>query len=90
MTSREVPKQMTRAENSTYVIEKLRNLGFAPNPSSRLMRMHRVLQQGDHEFGTREFWIALESDRDMVQVGFALKQLEADGGNRAFLRLYCR
>jgi hypothetical protein len=84
MTSHEVPKQLTRAENAAYVIETLRKLGFALNPSSRLMRMHRVLQQGKTEFGTRDFWIALESDRDMVQLGFALRELQADGGNLAF------
>ena len=80
-------KPTTRAENSTYVIETLRRLGFELPPKSRLMRMHQVLQQGNHEFGTEEFWISLESDRDMVQIGFALHQLEADRDNPAFLKI---
>jgi hypothetical protein len=51
------------------------------------MRMHRALEEGYHEFGTPKFWIALESDRDMVQIGFALKELESDAKNAAFVSI---
>lgn len=90
MVSGITEKPTTRAENSTYVIETLRRLGFELHPDSRLMRMHQVLQQGYHEFGTPEYWISLESDRDMVQIGFALHQLEADRDNPAFLNVIKR
>ena len=60
MTDQEKPKRLSRTENAAYVIEQLRNLGFDPNPSSRLMQMYRVWERGPHAFGTADFWIALE------------------------------
>lgn len=90
MSGTESKKPLSRIENAAFVIEQLRNLGFDPNPSSRLMRMHEVWKRGPHEFGTPDFWIALESDRDMVQLGFVFEQLEADVDDTAFLQVVTR
>jgi hypothetical protein len=73
-----------RIENAAYVIAQLCKLGFEPKPGSRFMRMHKVWENRSHEFGTPDFWIALESDRDMVQLGFILEQLGSDSENAAF------
>lgn len=83
-------KPLSRAENAAYVIEQLRELGFEANPGSRLMRMHKVWQRGPHKFGTPDFWIALESDRDMLQLGFVLEQLGAYGDKTAFVEVVRR
>lgn len=87
MTDEPKPTRLSRTENATYVIEQLRSLGFDPNPSSRLMQMYRVWERGPHAFGTADFWIALESDRDMVQLGFIFEQLGVHATNPKFLRV---
>ena len=37
--------------------------------------MHDLLQDAAHEYDTPEFWIALESLRDLVELGFIFEQL---------------
>ena len=75
---------MTRAENASNVINRLKKLGLQPPQNSRLMLMNQVLQAGHHEFGTPECWIALESDRDMIQLGFIFDELESHSASPAF------
>lgn len=77
--------RLSRIENAAYVIDQLRALGFDPNPSSRLIRMRKVWERGPHSFGTPDFWIALESDRDMVQLGFIFEQLGVHAKHAKFL-----
>ena len=68
--------QRTRAENASFVVAAVRELGIEPHPQSRLMQMHRVLtkateiiQPDDPDFDT-----ALEAERDMQLLGFVFDQ----------------
>lgn len=68
-----------RLETAEFVITTIRALGFDPHPSSRLMKMHKVLteQSGVISPEHPEFRIALEADRDMVQLEFIFEQEHA-------------
>ncbi|MEZ6081716.1 MAG: hypothetical protein R3C56_40405 [Pirellulaceae bacterium] len=67
----------TRGENASYVIEQVRALGLNPHPTSRLMRMHEVLNSGFIPFDDPRFSTALEAVRDLQQLGFVFDQLQA-------------
>jgi hypothetical protein len=78
----------TRTENATWVIERLRDLDFDPNASSRLMKMQRVLSRGLVPFEDPDFFTALEAEHDMQQLAFILDRLIAhrdDAGFRALV-----
>lgn len=67
----------TRASNTAYVIDQVRELGLSPHPTSRLMQMHRVLSRGHVPYEDPEFSTALEAERDMVLLGFIFDQVQA-------------
>lgn len=71
----ELPKRPSGAENSTFVINWLKEHGFALKPGCRLRQMDDLLQNGHYDYGTPNFWIALESLRDLVELGFIFEQL---------------
>ncbi|MBX3452466.1 MAG: hypothetical protein KF777_23145 [Planctomycetaceae bacterium] len=76
--------RQTRAGNATWVIEQLRELGLNPHPSSRPMRMCRVVNRGFVPYEDRDFPVALESMRDMQHLGFVLGQLHTQRVNPDF------
>lgn len=57
----------TRAETASFVIASVKALGLHPHPQSRLMRMHRVLTEGDRIIRPDhpDFETALEAGRDL-------------------------
>lgn len=67
----------TRGENATYIIDQVQELGLNPDPSSRLMQMHRVLNSGYIRFDDPRFSTALEAVRDLQQLGFVFVQLRS-------------
>lgn len=71
----EAPERPCRAENARFVINWLKENGFTVKPGCRLQRMHDLLQDEQHNFDTPEFWITLESLRDLVELGFIIEQL---------------
>jgi hypothetical protein len=73
-----------RAENAVLVIEWLSTHGFAVKPGCRLLQMHDLLQRDSHDYDTPKFWIALESLRDLVELGFILEQLGDHANNPKF------
>lgn len=80
----------SRAENASYVIDQLRSLDLFPQPTSRLMRMHRALNRGYVPFDHPDFPIALEAERDMQQLGFVFDVMRAHADNPEFQRLVKR
>ncbi len=77
----------TRAENASYIIERVRALGLNPHPTSRLMRMHDVLNSGFIPLHDPRFSTALEAERDLQQFGFIFDQLQAHHENYEFKAL---
>jgi hypothetical protein len=77
----------SRAENARYVVEQMRILGVPPVVGSRIMVMHDILQRGSTDYDAPDFPIALESDRDLVQLGFILAQLESSRREARFRQL---
>lgn len=71
-------------EFAAYVIDHLRGVGARVHPSSRLMLMCRTLQRGYVPYEDDEFPVALESMRDMYQLGLIVEQMEAHRDNPAF------
>jgi len=63
------------AENAVFVINWLKAHGFSVKPGCRLLQMRDLLQEDRLEFDTPKFWIALESLRDLVELGFIFEQL---------------
>jgi len=79
----------TRGDNATYIVEQVRSLGLKPNPNSRLMQMHRVLNSGFIPFDDPRFSTALEAERDFQQLGFVFDQLQShrdDGEYRSLVK----
>jgi len=74
------PNRPSGTENAIFVIKWLNDRGFTVKPGCRLMQMHDLLQNGHHDYHTPDFWIALESLRDLVELGFIFEQL---GGHAA-------
>ncbi len=66
----------TYAENATFVLNWLNEHGFTAKPGSRFQRMSEVLQSKRHDFDSKEFWLAHESFRDLVELGFIAEQLD--------------
>ncbi len=77
----------TRGENASYIIEQVRALGMNPHPTSRLMRMHDVLNSGFVPFDDPRFSTALEAVRDLQQLGFVFDQLQTHHENDEFKTL---
>jgi hypothetical protein len=71
----DLPKRLSRAENARFVINWLNEHGFTVKAGCRLLKMHDLLQEAQCDCETPEFWIALESLRDLVELGFILEQL---------------
>ncbi len=77
----------TRGENATYIIGQVQALGLNPHPTSRLMRMHDVLNSGFVPFDDPRFSTALEAVRDLQQLGFVFDQLQTHRENDKFRAL---
>ncbi|HEY2841752.1 MAG TPA: hypothetical protein VGJ26_21510 [Pirellulales bacterium] len=74
-----------RIENAKYVIEKLRALGLGQySDPSRWMKMLRVLERGPIEYGHKDFYIALEAERDFQYMGFVFEHLDSEPGDSEF------
>src|SRR5262249_3273029 len=55
--------QITRIQNATYVLEKIRDLGF--EPGKRLRKMHDTVCRGLVAYDDPDFPIALQADREI-------------------------
>ena len=66
-------------ETAEFVIESLNSLGLEPNPSSRLMKMYKVVTGPNTviPYGHPDFEIAVEARRDMPVLAFILEQSHA-------------
>jgi hypothetical protein len=71
-------------ENAIFVINWLGTHGFTVKPGCRLLEMHDLLQKEYHDYDTPEFWIALESLRDLVELGFIFEELGDHVGSPKF------
>lgn len=85
VSERALPR--TRVEGAAWVIARVRELGLSPEPTSRLMEMHRVLSRGHVPFDDPDFPAALESLRDLHQLVFVFTQMEAHGDRPSFRKL---
>ena len=68
-------KRVSHAGNAEFVIEWLNEHEFSVPPGCRLLQMRDQLGRGPLDYGTPEFWVALQSYRDLVEIGFAFEQL---------------
>jgi hypothetical protein len=80
----------SRTENANYVIDQIRALGLVPDPSSRVMRMHRTLNRGYVPSDDPDFLVALEAERDLQHLGFVFDQMHAHRDNPEFRALVKR
>lgn len=80
----DLPKRPSRADNARFVINWLKQHGFIVKPGCRLLQMHDLLQNAHYDYDTPEFWIALESLRDLVELGFIFEQLGDHASSRKF------
>jgi hypothetical protein len=78
-------KPHTRVELAAHIVERVESLGVKVNPSSRLAQMLRVLQRGFVPFDDPHFPIALESMRDLYQLGMIVDQLDAQRDQHEFV-----
>lgn len=72
----------TRIGRLNYIIEKLRQFGM--KDSSRLMRMKEVLERGYIAPDDPDLQIALESMRDIHQLGLIVDTMESSRGDAEF------
>jgi hypothetical protein len=72
----------TRVEMAAYVIAQFQAMGLEPPP--RVMEMHRVLSRGYVPPEDPDIWTALESLRDLHQLGFIFDQLHSHRCNPRF------
>ncbi len=85
LPDRVIPR--TRGENASYIIEQVRAIGLNPHPTSRLMRMHKVLSSDFIPFDDPRFSTALEAVRDLQQLGFVFDQLQSHRDDDKFKAL---
>ncbi|MCH7910190.1 MAG: hypothetical protein IIB38_11295 [Candidatus Hydrogenedentes bacterium] len=74
-------------ETAEFVIDKLKSLGLDPNPSSRFMKMYRVVAGSRPSIPATDpdFQIALEARRDMTVLALILEQEHAKEAVDGFL-----
>jgi len=93
----------TRTETASFVIASVKAFGLHPHPQSRLMRMHRVLTEGDRiirpdhpDFETAleagrdlqpDFQTALEAERDLQVLAFVFDTPAGHQNDTEFKRL---
>jgi hypothetical protein len=77
----------TRVEGSTWILDRVRDLGLTPEPGTRLVEMHRVLSRGYVPYEDPDFPIALESMRDLHQLIFGLSRMWGGLGTPGFREL---
>lgn len=78
---RSLPRR-TRTEAAAYVMAEFREMGL--EPPSRVVEMHRVLSRGNVPFDDPDFFVALESLRDLHQLMFIFEQLHVHRDNPRF------
>lgn len=78
---------LTRTQAAAYVVEQVRELGLNPNPSSRLMKMHKVLNREHVPFDDPDFFIALEATRDIQHLRFVFDKAHAHCNDPKFRKV---
>lgn len=83
------PMKRNLKEQADFVIESIKGLGLNPNPSSRLMKMYKLLNSGIDYFKPDhpEFETLLESLRDFQIFEFIFDYLNGiDIGKEEFTK----
>lgn len=78
----------TKQELARFVVHSFKELSFKVNPSCRVMRQHDlfVKDSSDIDFGTKDFFVAVQALRDLNMLGFVFDQ-KNDANDDVFLDL---